>query len=113
MADVADVAELRAEVPAVGAAQVADGQPGAVRVPRVEGPRDPQHDPDQAIGAPAAPGTVGRAAQDGIPGDEGAALRREAHAGFEAPAGRDADGRRVVPGDVGPWRLRLRPVAGV
>src|SRR5918994_242406 len=74
-----------AEVPAPGAAEVADGEPGRGRVGGAKRARDPQHAPYQVGRPEAAPPAVRGALQDRVPGEKVATLAGELHAAYQAP----------------------------
>ena len=89
--EVTDAPEARSEVPATGAAEVAHGEPWRARKiggVAVGGDEDQAH---ETVGPVAAPGPVGGAAPDRIPGEEVLALARQAHPAHESPAVRQAE----------------------
>jgi hypothetical protein len=90
-------AEPLPERPSVWPAQVRDADPGSKRVGEPVLGDDAEDPVDHAVGAPATPVPVGRAAQRKVPGEEVGALRRQLHAAQESAVPGPPDGDRPAP----------------
>jgi ParB-like chromosome segregation protein Spo0J len=109
VAGVADVAELRAEVASLRAAEVAHRHPRGARMRAPVFASHAQDGADQTTRAVAAPGTIGRPALDRVPGEEVLPLPREPNAAQEPAGRRVADRHRAFPLDA---RVEDPPLGG-
>src|SRR5215204_4746792 len=94
-----DPAELRAEVAAVAATEVADADPGRTRMRRGIGAYHSQRRPHQIIGPPPPRGPVGLARSDRVPGEVVDAIGGEEHTALEASRLGKANRDRAAPAD--------------
>jgi hypothetical protein len=108
MRDVPEAAEVRAERPAVGQAEVADEDPRRARVGEAVVAQHRQQEGEQAVGAPAAFGPVRADAARAVPRHPVGAARRQLQAVDERALVRPAGGDRAHLRHVHRWRRRRR-----